>query len=208
MKKSFWEHTARFYDAAVKKGDSADKAAAEFIGGFLSPDFRLLEAACGTGRFTCALSSYVREIICCDYAENMVHQTKKKAASLGLSNIAFSVQDITALKFEDNSFDAAVTANVLHLLPQPNEAIRELTRVVRPGGILIIPNFVNGESGKSGKRFLRLIGSLGFRPENEWTQQQFLEFLNNSGLEVIESRMFASKQPLCVAIAKNIGNEK
>ena len=203
MKKSFWEHTARFYDAAVQKGDAADKEAAEYVAGFLSKDCRLLEAACGTGRFSCALASVVRQVSCCDYAENMVRQTEKKAGRLGLTNMEFSVQDITALQFADNSFDAAVAANVLHLLPRPNDAIRELTRVVRPGELLIIPNYINGESGRSGKRFLRLIGSLGLQPENEWTQRQFLEYLTGSGLNLIEYRMFASREPLCVAIMKN-----
>lgn len=203
MKKSFWELTARFYDTAVKKGDTADKEAAEYISGFLSKDSRILEAACGTGRFSCELAPSVQKATCCDYAEKMVRQAKKKASRLGLTNMEFSVQDITELGFADDSFDAAVAANVLHLLPQPSDAIRELTRVVRPGGLLLIPNFVNGESSRSGERFLKLIGSIGFRPENEWTNQQFLTFLSDSGLELVDSRMFESKQPLCVAIVRN-----
>jgi phosphatidylethanolamine/phosphatidyl-N-methylethanolamine N-methyltransferase len=204
MKKTFWERTARFYDVAVKKGDAADREAVSYIAEFLPADCRLLEAACGTGRFSCALAFKVKHVSCCDYAENMVWQTEKKAKRLGLTNADFSLQDITALHFADDSFDAAVAANVLHLLPTPNEAIRELSRVVRPGGLIIIPNFVNGENGQKGRRFLHFIGSLGFRPENEWTHKQFLEFLSGSGLKLIESRMFESKQPLCVAITENI----
>ena len=151
MKKSFWEHTARFYDAA-------DKEAAKYIAGFLPKDCRLLEAACGTGRFSCALASVVRQVSCCDYAETMVRQTEKKAGRLGLANM--------------------------------NSRFRIL-------------RLCNGESGRSGKRFLRLIGSLGFQPENEWTQLQFLEFLTGYGLNPTEYRMFASKELLCVAIIKN-----
>lgn len=203
MKKSFWERTARFYDAAVKKGDEADKEAADYIRGFLPPNCRFLEAACGTARFSCALAASVSHASCCDYAENMVQQAQKKAKRMRLTNLDFSVQNITALKYADNSFDVVLAANVLHLLPKPEEAIREMTRVVQPEGFLVIPNYVNGESGRAGRHFLNIIGSLGFRPENEWTQKQFLKFLSDCGLEVLESRMFASRQPLCVAIIKN-----
>ena len=203
MKKLFWELSAHLYDTAVKKGDAADREAAEYIAGFLSKDCRVLEAACGTGRFSCAIAPSVKKVSCCDYAEEMVRQAKKKASRFGLTNIEFSVQDITELRFADDSFDAAVAANVLHLLSRPNDAIGELMRVVQPGGLLFIPNFVNAESSRSGKRFLKLIGSIGFQPENEWTHQHFLSFLSDSGLELLDSRMFESKQPLCVAVARN-----
>lgn len=204
MKKDFWERFAFAYDTAMKKGDRADREAARYIAGFLPSNCRLLEAACGTGRFSCALSPFVKQISCCDYAENMVRQTEKKAARLGLHNLDFSVQDITALTFPDHHFDVAMAANVLHLLPHPEKALAELMRVLRPGGLLVIPNFVNGESNRSGRRFLRMIGTLGFQPKNEWTTEQFLTFLKSHRLEIIQHRVFASKQPLCVAIAKTV----
>ena len=206
MKKAFWERFAFFYDIAVKKGDAADRAAADYIAGFLAPDCRLLEAACGTGRFSRALAPKVERVSCCDYAGNMVRQAERKAA--GLDNLDFSVQDITALRFADGSFDAALAANVLHLLPRPERAVAELVRVVRPGGLLIFPNYVNGESGRSDRRFLRLAGTLGFRPENEWTREQFLDFLRDRGLEVLGHRMFASREPMCVAVARAADGKK
>lgn len=200
MNKTFWERTAFLYDTAMKKGDAGDLAAVRYITGFLPDKCRLLEAACGTGRFACALAPYVAHLSCSDYAENMVRRAEQKAARLGLANLDFSVQDITALRYADASFDAAVAANVLHLLPEPERAIKELVRVIKPGGLLFIPNYVNADSTRSQRRFLRLIRAVGFAPRREWTKEQFLAFVRAQGLRVQEHAVFASRQPLCVTV--------
>ncbi len=202
MNKAFWERTAFLYDLAVRKGDNGDREAAEYIAGFLSPDFRLLEAACGTGRFSCELALGVSRVVCCDYADRMVQAAKNKADRLGLLNLDFSVQDITSLEFENGSFDAALAANVLHLLPEPERAVEELVRVVKPGGPIILPNYVGGESLGSDRFFLRFIEKLGFRARQAWKRAEFLDFLTRSGLVIVDHRMFDSRQPLCVAITR------
>ena len=50
--------------------------------------------------------------------------------------------DATALPYADDSFDAVLIANALHVMPEPEKALREIDRVLRPGGILIAPNFM------------------------------------------------------------------
>lgn len=200
MKKLFWERFAFMYDAAMKKGDEADREAAEYIVGFLPKSCHMLEAACGTGRFTCEIAPKIQHVTCCDYALNMVNETKKKARARNIYNIDCFVQDIHALSFDDRFFDVVMAANVLHLLPEPGRAIRELKRVVNPEGFLIFPNFVNQES--TNKCFLNLINLLGFRAQNEWNREQFLKFLSTNGLEIVDYKMFLSRQPLCVAITK------
>lgn len=200
MKKSFWERFAFIYDTAMKNSDKADKKAAEYIMTFLSEDCYILEAACGTGRFSCEIAPKIKQMHCCDYARNMLAETRKKAQAKDIYNIDYSVQDITSLDFADNSFDAVMAANVLHLLSEPEKAVSELKRVVKPEGLLILPNFVNAEVVS--KWFLRLIKLFGFRAKNEWNRDDFFDFLNSNGLEVEEYRMFDSKQPLCVAITK------
>lgn len=202
MRKTFWERSALLYDFAMRKHDDEDKEVALCIARFLSPNCTLLEAACGTGRFSCALAPGVKHVSCCDYAKNMVSQTRKKAGMLGLENMDFSVQDITSLDFPENHFDVSIAANVLHLLPNPDRAVFELLRVTKPGGLLIFPNFVNAGSAPSGKRFLAFLSLFGFRPQNEWTEVQFLGFLRERGLEILEHHLFPSEEPLCVAITR------
>ena len=90
---------------------------------------------------------------------------------------------------------------MLHLLAEPRKAVAELRRVTRPGGTIVIPNYMNEED--TDRSFLRLAGAVGFTTHNEWDTPAFLAFLDSCGLTVVEHRNFEAKQPLCVAICQN-----
>ena len=76
--------------------------------------------------------------------------------------------------------------------------------MVLPGGLLIFPNFVNGENKLLGRCFLRFIELLGFQPNQEWNSDTYLQFLEQQGLEIIERRNFSGHQTLCVAITRSL----
>ena len=57
-------------------------------------------------------------------------------------NISFSVQDATRLTYNSEEFDVVVIANALHIMPEPNKALAEIHRVLKPNGILFAPTFV------------------------------------------------------------------
>ena len=198
--RGFWNRTAFAYDAATRSGDKGLQEAASYVASFAHKTDVVLDAACGTGTFACALAPSVGFVAACDFAPNMVKQAQKKVTSLGLDNVACGVGDVMELNFADESFDLVVAGNVLHLLTDPGRAVRELARVTRRGGIIAIPNYVNAEA--LDRRFLRLIESVGFAAQHEWDEQSFLAFLEKAGLQVIEHRSFAAKQPLCVAVCR------
>ena len=58
------------------------------------------------------------------------------------NNISFSVQDATKLTYNSEEFDVVVIANALHIMPEPNKALAEIHRVLKPNGILFAPTFV------------------------------------------------------------------
>ena len=60
--------------------------------------------------------------------------------------------DATALSYADDSFDAVLIANALHVMPEPEKALREIDRALRLGGILIAPVFPIVKEGKEGWR--------------------------------------------------------
>lgn len=73
----------------------------------------------------------------------MLKKAKKKCKKL--NNVEFVWADITHLNYEDGSFDKVVAGNVIHLLDDPYSALKELERVCRVGGQLIIPTYINME---------------------------------------------------------------
>lgn len=197
---TFWNRTAFAYDLATRSGNAGLGQASAFVATYLDEHDVVLDAACGTGLFACELAPHVGFVGACDLSEAMVTQAQAKAARLGLTNVAFGVGDICSLDFADETFDAVVAGNVLHLLNDPTAALAEFVRVTRPGGIIAIPNYVNAET--QDRRFLQLIQAVGFAAAHEWSQTSFLAYLEAAGMDVIEHRSFEAKQPLCVAICK------
>ena len=94
----------------------------------------------------------------------------------------------------------ARAANVLHLLDKPETAISELTRVVKDNGILILPTYVKGNTFQ---RLMLKTLKLFIFESNEWSKNEYLCFLKNHNLEILDYDVFNVGQPLCVAIIKN-----
>ena len=100
----------------------------------VGPNQRWLDAGCGTGAFTEALSKR-----CAPAAVSAVDPSEEQLAfarnRAGLEHADFRVGDAQDLPFAADSFDVAVMALVVHFLPDPDKAVRELARVLRPGGL-------------------------------------------------------------------------
>ena len=136
------------YDLAEWSNRRVNTAARARVGSLVSNRARVLDCAAGTGEFSLAAARRAGSVLCTDQSEAMLARARKKAAKRGLSNIDFAVRDITALPDPDGSFDAVIAANVLHLLPQPAAAVRELWRVAAPAGGSFCPPTCKGRRGR------------------------------------------------------------
>jgi ubiquinone/menaquinone biosynthesis C-methylase UbiE len=110
--------------------------------GFLLPHLRkgmrLLDCGAGPGTITLGLAEAVApgEVVGIDISPIQVERASALAAERGVTNVRFELGDITALPFADDSFDVAFAHTVLMHLRDPVAALREMRRVVRPGGIV------------------------------------------------------------------------
>ena len=97
----------------------------------------LLEVPVGTGVLTMPLYASLpkAEITCLDYSEDMMANAKKRAAAMGVSNVAFVQGDVGALPFADESFDLVLSLNGFHAFPDKDAAYRETYRVLKKGGV-------------------------------------------------------------------------
>jgi ubiquinone/menaquinone biosynthesis C-methylase UbiE len=102
---------------------------------------RLLDVCCGTGASAIPAAEIVGErglVVGVDLAESLLELARTKAKRMGLSNIDFQRGDILDLSFNDSTFDAVVCVFGIFFVPDMTAAVRELWRVVKPGGKLAI----------------------------------------------------------------------
>jgi ubiquinone/menaquinone biosynthesis C-methylase UbiE len=123
--------------AAAHLKRSADKDAAFFLP-HLRPGMRLLDCGCGPGAIALGLAAIVSpgETVGVDVEPSLVEQARALAAERGVANVRFEVGSAYDLPFPDGSFDAVFANMVLHHLREPVTALREMRRVLKPGGIV------------------------------------------------------------------------
>jgi SAM-dependent methyltransferase len=106
----------------------------------LPPTARVLEAGCGPGRLLAALATRGFDTYAIDTSPQMLQLTSARLRQLVPPRRAgLSVAELEKLPFPNQFFDLVCTAGVVEYLPGDESAIRELMRVLRPGGFLVYP---------------------------------------------------------------------
>lgn len=150
------EHTERIETAFTLQASQFEDRAVNHV--FRDTDWLLeaieltmtdlvLDVAGGTGQLARALSSRVHTAVVLDATRAMLDAGAESAAGEGASNVLFVQGDATALPFTDRSFDVVICRYALHHLLEPQAAVGEMARCVRPGGQLVLVDMVGCGDG-------------------------------------------------------------
>jgi len=132
------------------------------------PPSRVLEVGVGTG---ISLPGYRRDhlITGIDLSPEMLAKARERVRRKGLNNVEDILEmDAGDMSFDDASFDVVTAMYVLTVVPDPEKVMRELERVCRPGGEIILVNHFSTDKGLRGsveKGMARFAEDLGWRPE-------------------------------------------
>lgn len=142
---------------------------------------RVLEVAAGTGR---NLASYPRacRLAAADLSPAMLARARRRAARLGRPAM-FAILDGQRLPFRDGAFDTVVTTLSTCTIPDPVGALRELSRVCRPGGAMLLLEHGRSDIGWLGRWQDRRAPSVERRTGCRWTQDP-LAIVRRAGLSV------------------------
>lgn len=128
-----FDRAVDYYDRTRALTPEMEAVMVEAVSPELRPRGPVLEIGIGTGRIALPLKAAGVDLVGADLSEPMLRRLVSKERDVPI------VQgDATRLPFRDDAFGAAVAVHVLHLIPHWKEAVRELVRVVRPGGALLV----------------------------------------------------------------------
>jgi len=106
---------------------------------------RVLDVACGPGIVTSALAQRAQEVVALDLTPQMLAKARERCSKAGRTNVVFKEGSATALPFPDAYFDATCTRLSFHHFLDPSAALKEMLRVLRPGGTLAVADVVSAE---------------------------------------------------------------
>lgn len=194
-KVGFWNRYARLYDFEINLVNGAAYAQMyRLMSCVLTKDMDVLEVATGTGLIALNISEFVNSVKATDYAPGMIAAARKKSLP---DNMSLAVEDVTALSYSDDTFDAAIISNALHIMPNPESALKSLRRVLKPGGLLIAPTYAHGLVGDGSWNFsTALLKRLGFQTYSRWTPETYLDFISRNGFTVQRHVILKAAFPL------------
>ena len=190
--KNFWDRNAGLYDCFMRK----DRAVYEKMYELIRPvvkDKTVLEVATGTGLIAKHIVKAAAHIEATDASAEMIAEATRGNRS---AKLHFSVQDMFCLPYADGSFDAVIVSNALHIVPQPEKALREIKRVLKDDGVLIAPTFTHAGNSFSGKVRAFFMKLAGFPLHSRWTSEEYLTFLQQNGWTVRKSVVLKASFPL------------
>jgi ubiquinone/menaquinone biosynthesis C-methylase UbiE/DNA-binding transcriptional ArsR family regulator len=118
----------------------------------LLPRVRYADLGIGDGLLTMMLAEVAESVTAVDLSPEMLEQLKNRAQAAGLNNIETVEGDIDSLPLDDQSFDMVILSQALHHSEQPEGALAEAVRILRPGGrLLVIDLLAHNEDWVRGK---------------------------------------------------------
>ena len=85
------------------------------------------------------------DITCVDYSQDMLEQAEYRFREVGIDNVKTMQGDVSALPFDEGTFDVVLCMNGLHVFPDKPKAYSEILRTLKPGGELLACFYIAGE---------------------------------------------------------------
>ena len=139
--KELWEKGDFTQIAATMRESGEELVASLGVDGL-----KVLDLGCGDGTTAVPAAQAGAEVLGVDIAANLVAAGNRRAEALGLSNLRFQEGDATDLaELEDDSFDLVLSIFGAMFAPHPHDVAREMVRVTKPGGQIVMGNWIPGD---------------------------------------------------------------
>ncbi|MDO5714434.1 MAG: methyltransferase domain-containing protein [Tissierellia bacterium] len=186
-----WDRVAGLYDFIFKKERPTYRKIRDRIIRYPS-EYKVLELCSGTGLLTKFMVGHFNQLEASDYSPDMLYILKDKVGNLGCR---ISKIDGTNIHRPDNSYDLVIMANALHILPNPEKAMKEVARILKPNGVFIVPTMLGEGTLKEmvQRFFLKMVG---IQIHHSWTYKEYQNYFLNHGWEIIRLEKIHGSFPI------------
>ena len=189
MNKKIWDIYAPIYEKAMHMDKKYYSYMYDRIPVIIK-DKEVLEIATGPGLLAKHVAHFTKKMLATDYSDGMIKEAKKGEYP---NNLTFEVADATSLPYNNNSFDVVIIANALHVIANPDKALKEIDRLLREDGVMIAPNFVGHNKGARSKIWSNILKLAGIKFEHQWTSDEYIKWLDEHNWRVIFSKLMPSR---------------
>ncbi len=154
----FWDKRAEGYSKSPVADEESYQKKLQVTREYLKPDMEILEFGCGTGSTAITHAPYVKHIRAIDVSSKMLEIAQSKADANNVKNISFERSGIDEFSVSDETFDAVLGLNILHLLENKEEVISKVHKMLKAGGIFVTSTVCVGDTRM---KFLKVIAPIG-----------------------------------------------
>ncbi len=183
--KKFWDDKAESYIKSPIKDEATYKKKLAITREYLSSDSDVLEFGCGSGGTAILHSPYVKRILATDLSSKMIEIAHKTAIESGVKNVCFQQGTLDSLCAQDESFDAVLGLNVLHLMEDVDGAINRIYQLLKKGGVFVSSTSLIGEVHLIFRLLISAMQLLGLAPYvSRFTRNQLIAKLKKAGFSI------------------------
>lgn len=193
VSQSFGSNAQAYLQSAVHSAGDDLKRAAQIVSAL--PDARVVDLGCGAGHLTYAVAPFAKSVIAYDLSPEMLAVVRGEAEHRGLKNIQTQSGSAQGLPFADCSVDAVVSRYSAHHWRDIRKAMREVSRVLRPEGMVCFIDVAGGPE----PLFDTYIQALELLRDpshvRDYTEAEWLAFCSEAGIDAtIDNRWRLSIQ--------------
>jgi ubiquinone/menaquinone biosynthesis C-methylase UbiE len=159
---------------------------------------RVLDIGTGDGQYAIHAALHGAQVTAVDSSQEMLEAARQRAFERGLQ-LELQLGNASKLPFRDDAFDVVLAVTVLCLVPDAELAVREMARVLRPGGRVVLGDLGRYNVWAAGRRLRGWLGASFWRNAHFRSQRQLCGMVRNAGLTVVATRGTVHYPPSALA---------
>lgn len=198
----FWNLIAKYYAAKPVPDEAIYKKKCEATQRYFSDQTQVLEFGCGTGSTALLHAPHVAHYLAVDTAKSMLEIAREKVANTDINNLSFELNSLEEFTSE-KKFDVVLALSLLHLLPEPDQALEKISQLLVPNGVFVSSTACVLDA-MPWFRFIAPIGStLRLMPYvNCFSRHDLIQMLEKHGFSIEFELEKTAPEQACFLIAK------